>query len=586
MLSRISRRLWNPMWLSTAVLCTLTSSPGQVTTINYFPLSGPITGVGGEEQIVAGPDGALWFTEFPNQAGKIARITTAGQLTEYSLPAQSMVPIGITAGPDGALWFTEYNFLVTSQSGEENPTIGRITTGGVITEYPLGPATGGALRGPRGITVGPDGALWFVQVYSGSIGRITVNGVFSEYPLPAIFNQPGIAFGSGAITKGPDNALWFTVGDNVGRITTAGAITRYPLSTSYSLPGGITTGPDGALWFSEGNIGKIGRITTDGSLTEYNVSTGLPGPGITVGPDGALWSPGGQFIVRITTSGVVSKFFQDYEGVYIAAGPDGNLWFTSYEPWIGQVVLALGPVTVASVNGPMGNNNWYLGAVTVTLAATDVSSPISASYYSLDGNAYQTYVGPFAISSAGVHQLLFYSVDTANRQETPHTQTIKVDAPPVSRVAALASPAASPNFLVQWSGTDATSGLLNYSIYYSDNGGPFKPWITQTTSTSSWFAGYLGHTYGFYSSGLDVAGNVEVKTVADTFTVVPASMPEDVNGDGQINCLDLDIVKVHLGATRGQANYLPAADVNNDGVINVLDMALVAQKMIPGTKCP
>src|SRR5713101_4035729 len=100
MLSRISRWLWNPVWLSTVALCTVTTSPAQITTINYFPVPASNTYSLGR-QITAGPDRALWFTEFSN-VGKIGRITTAGQLTEYPLPTPSMLPVGITAGPDGA----------------------------------------------------------------------------------------------------------------------------------------------------------------------------------------------------------------------------------------------------------------------------------------------------------------------------------------------------------------------------------------------------------------------------------------------------------------------------------------------------
>ena len=37
------------------------------------------------------------------------RITTAGVVTEFAIPTPSPKPYGITAGPDGALWFTEYN---------------------------------------------------------------------------------------------------------------------------------------------------------------------------------------------------------------------------------------------------------------------------------------------------------------------------------------------------------------------------------------------------------------------------------------------------------------------------------------------
>src|SRR5436309_1017470 len=73
------------------------------------------------QSIAAGPDGALWFTEFGGD--KIGRITTAGAITEFQLTAGSQ-PDGIAAGPDGALWFTEFG----------TDRIGRITTGGAITE--------------------------------------------------------------------------------------------------------------------------------------------------------------------------------------------------------------------------------------------------------------------------------------------------------------------------------------------------------------------------------------------------------------------------------------------------------------------
>src|SRR5947207_1919394 len=55
--------------------------------------------------ITPGPDGALWFTEFPGN--KIGRIATTGSITEYPIPTPSSGANGIVAGPDGALWFTE-----------------------------------------------------------------------------------------------------------------------------------------------------------------------------------------------------------------------------------------------------------------------------------------------------------------------------------------------------------------------------------------------------------------------------------------------------------------------------------------------
>src|ERR1700736_848009 len=74
--------------------------------------------------ITAGPDGALWFTESNYPRGKVGRISTTGQVTQYAVP--SGYPVRITVGPDGALWFT-------AQIVQGPPSsIGRITTTGQI----------------------------------------------------------------------------------------------------------------------------------------------------------------------------------------------------------------------------------------------------------------------------------------------------------------------------------------------------------------------------------------------------------------------------------------------------------------------
>src|SRR5580693_6893092 len=82
-----------------------------------------------------------------------------------------------------------------------------------ITEYPL---TFGA--GPAGITVGPDGALWFTEVGNNKIGRMTTDGALSEYDVPTANAVPQ------NIAVSPDGALWFTeqYSNKIGRITTAG----------------------------------------------------------------------------------------------------------------------------------------------------------------------------------------------------------------------------------------------------------------------------------------------------------------------------------------------------------------------------
>jgi streptogramin lyase len=58
---------------------------------NQFPIATPNSVPQG---IPLGPDGALWFTEA--LGNKIGRITTAGVITEYTIPVASSSPQGIT----------------------------------------------------------------------------------------------------------------------------------------------------------------------------------------------------------------------------------------------------------------------------------------------------------------------------------------------------------------------------------------------------------------------------------------------------------------------------------------------------------
>jgi streptogramin lyase len=363
--------------------------------------------------ITAGPDGALGFTGIP---GEIGRITTTGTVTDLALPALPPPPgskpgtartlataTAIVAGPDGALWFT-------GVPGE----IGRMSTAGVVTEFavPLIPPPAGSQPGTAGtpatltaITPGPDRALWFTGV-PGKVGRITTAGVVTEFAVPAIPPPASSAAGSAvapvtinttaldSITPGQGQTLWFTgMQGELGRFTTAGVVTEYAIPSlgtgstimtgpggslwftepnglgvyngigrlapggavaSFSLPGnfssiaGLALGPGGNLWFTEQEDGHtdgqqpaIGEITAAGVTTLHAIpqgttldpSLGVPvnPTAITTGPDGALWF--GEFgaIGRITTSGSYQQFpLPPAAGASgnITAGPDGDIWFT------------------------------------------------------------------------------------------------------------------------------------------------------------------------------------------------------------------------------------------------------------------
>jgi streptogramin lyase len=269
--------------------------------------------------IVAGPDGALWFNEVATAS--IGRITTAGKISEYRiLPAAKdypYLPWFIAEGPDGAVWFTT----------EFGGRVGRMTTTGAVTEFPVNKEK----SEPTGIAAGPDGAMWFTNPYfDPSIGRITTSGSVSLYPI-ATAAQVSIA-------QGPDGAMWIACnGGKIARITTAFKYSEYTIVAKTPHPVDPTTivaGPDGALWFTEDNGNHIGRITTEGSISEFAVPTVKSGPdAIAAAPDGALWfeETSARKFGRITTAGDITEYPLP-KGVGgaggFATGPDGALWFT------------------------------------------------------------------------------------------------------------------------------------------------------------------------------------------------------------------------------------------------------------------
>src|SRR5271157_2192888 len=89
-------------------------------------------------------------------------------ITEFGTPPGVQIGVfdfsGITSGPDGNLWFTDVN-----------GGVGRITTSGAITTFPLPNANSGS----DAIIIGPDGNLWFTESLSSKIGRITTSGAIT-----------------------------------------------------------------------------------------------------------------------------------------------------------------------------------------------------------------------------------------------------------------------------------------------------------------------------------------------------------------------------------------------------------------------
>jgi virginiamycin B lyase len=175
----------NALWF--AVTDTSSSGLGRMTTAGAYTYFSLFTSPGeGAADIASGPDGNLWVAVFP---GSIHKVSTQGVDTAYTVDGN---PVHIVAGADGALWFTEY----------DSDSLGRITTDGGISEFTT-PTTNFLFS----LMSGPGGKLWLTDE-----DDQRNEGVISFDPITSVFGQSVAYPNGGVtgIAEGPDRNIWVT----------------------------------------------------------------------------------------------------------------------------------------------------------------------------------------------------------------------------------------------------------------------------------------------------------------------------------------------------------------------------------------
>jgi streptogramin lyase len=275
----------------------LADIPGATLT-QVTNLSAPVY----PRSLAAAPDGKIWFSEERLTPHAVGFFTAAGNVTQFPVPCDQCNGNGdrlayiesITVGPDGNAWFpyTYVNGDGSPLNGGMNSFLGRFTPAGQFTSFAV--PTVDAFRrfvfatsGHSAITAGPDGNLWFTENSPGKVGKITTAGILTEYPLASTFAAPSI------ITQGADGNLWFTetAAGKIGRITPAGAIAEFttPRGPVYNAaPFGITAGSDGNLWYTDYSSG-LGSVTPTGVVTRFELEPNANPSNITTGADSKLY---------------------------------------------------------------------------------------------------------------------------------------------------------------------------------------------------------------------------------------------------------------------------------------------------------
>ena len=273
-----------------------------------FPVPSTITE---KDKITTGWDQSIWFTVGPMR--RIGRMNRAGVAREFSVPeSPGDVNQGdvddVVNGPDSAMWF-----------GLSNGKVGRIELDGTVALFETGGRSAGA--DSTRLIVGPDRNIWYLTGFElyvigtspgnrgqivrmspmggkalvlGADGRVWVLGTTAEV---VVLNADGGVAARHAVpftvrdtpvVVGSDNQIWYASSSSFVRLSQQGLASRLELPRGSDVMG-IIVGPDAQLWFTEPRYNRIGRINAGEDITYLQLTTANYPTRMTVGPDGALW---------------------------------------------------------------------------------------------------------------------------------------------------------------------------------------------------------------------------------------------------------------------------------------------------------
>ena len=361
----------------------------------------------GLAHIAAGPDGALWFTDVGSNS--VAQLSAHGSVTEYALPPSQSSPRAISSWPftdPDSMWVTAFGahtiarvavptpsgfastegiaragaigtfadgdgnaaaaaYTATIQWGDGSSSAGTVSgtgpfmaSGSHVYKEEGTYAVSAAVRDSDGTTYSLSTTANVSDAHlraAGSTGQLS-NNSYSGVLASFTDSDPGgkakdysvtIDWGDGAVGNGS------VTGSASGGFTVSGSHTyastfSYPVNVLVQDAGGSV---GGAATTVVGPLteDQLALVPPSTSGTFQGVGAEQAGAGsMAAGPDGNIWFTSGSNIGRLTPSGTETLFDASsvgYEAYAIAAGSDGNLWFTEFNGTVVGRITPTGNVT-------------------------------------------------------------------------------------------------------------------------------------------------------------------------------------------------------------------------------------------------
>jgi hypothetical protein len=165
------------------------------------------------------------------------------------------------------------------------------------------------------------------------------------------------------------------------------------------------------------------------------------------------------------------------------------------------------PISDYSLEGVVGNNDWYITNINVSISATDIDgSGVDKSYHRVSGDIpWIEYITSFNMAEEGINTIEYYSIDYADNEEDFKSFDTYIDTVAPETTFSLDGLVGTGGWYIstvyiELSGSDGTSGYNN--TYYRINEGD---WIEYTEIFNITVEGT--NTLDYYS--IDNAGNLE-----------------------------------------------------------------------------
>jgi virginiamycin B lyase len=245
--------------------------------------------------VIVAPDGAAWVTDSGLNA--MVRVDAESfELAQFPIPGENANLNTAAIDPDGVVWFTGQNGIV----GRVDPNRQQPGDEAEVIEAPRG-------RGPYGITVTPDGDVYFASLAGSYLGRIEREG---DGFRAVEIDPPTPGQGTRRVWSDSNGILWTSEWD-------AGQVGRYDPATDtwqeWRLPGdapqayAVYVDERDDVWLSD--FGSNSLVRFDPTAESF-VSVPLPDPDSAVrqihGRPGEIWGAASGvdklLVVRCATS--------------------------------------------------------------------------------------------------------------------------------------------------------------------------------------------------------------------------------------------------------------------------------------------